>query len=343
MKADYHSINIEIDAVIGQVVKTLDPAILAYFKDYFEKNLFYLYGNKLEMALIVDAQAVISDAIAYSKKGKSFLMELFRSPFIKAYSPTWLREEVNKKIPEIAEKEGINESILTKSVRMLLEKVKVVDPSDEIAYIRAWACVGYGDPRDVPYVALYFSIRSHGILTRDKDITGAPEIKTWERPGIVGRVVSTFERGAFSFLIVGEILPAVFKFLYVICVSLLNIVWRIVQTVGDAVYNLLRGGITAISKLPEWVKALVGIGSLVLLLWEKSRKAIVDALRYFISGIIQILNWFYQAIKNVTSTIAPLVEISIEVFGILFLKIEETIATYAQLSQGSGGVGLDIK
>lgn len=322
----------EIDAVINQIVKSLDPAVLNYCKDYFEKNLLYLYGDKLEITLIIDAQAAISDAIAHVKEGKSFLLELLKSPFLKMYSPTWLRDEVNKKIPEIAGKRGINENDLRNSAYAILEKIQIIDMENEIAHTRALASVGYRDPKDIPYVALYFSIRAHGILTKDAHITEIPEVKTWEKPGIVGKTVSVFEKGTFSFLIIGKTLLTVFRFLCEICVALLRIVWDIVQMVGNAIYSLIKEGMAAISKWPDWVKALIGVGIIIMLLWEKSRKVIVDALQSFVSGIITILNWFYEGIKNAMSIIAPFVEISIGVLGILFVKIEETITTYKQLT-----------
>jgi predicted nucleic acid-binding protein len=323
---------IEIDAVINQIVKSLDPATFSYCKDYFEKNLLYLYGDKLEMVLIVDAQAVISDAIAHIEKGKSFLLELLKSPFLKVYSPTWLREEVNKKIPEIAERRGINGNDLRRSVYAILEKIQIVDLENEMAYTRASASVGYRHPKDIPYVALHFSIRSHGILTKDKHITEIPEIKTWEKPGIVGKVVSVFEKGTFSFLIVGKTLPSVFRSLCEICAGLLRIVWGIIQIVGNAIYSLIKKGIAAISKWPDWVKALICVGIVVALLWEKSRKVITDVVQSFVSVIIAIFNWFYEGLKNVISIIAPFVEISIGVLAVLFTSIEKTITTYKQLT-----------
>lgn len=326
------SINTEIDDIIGQVVKATDPAILAYCKDYFEKNLLYLYGDKLEMILIVDAQAIISEAIAQVRKGRSFLLELLKSPFLKLYSPTWLRDEVKKKIQKIAEREGIAEGDLEKSADILLEKVKVVDPDDEVAYTRAWASIGYRDPQDIPYVTLYFSIKSHGILTRDKDIAEIPEIKTWERPGTVGKIISVFEKGTFSFLIVGKALPTAFRFLFEICVTLLKTIWNIVRIVVGAVYSLIKEGIAAISKLPDWVKVLISVGTIITLFWEKSRKIIMEGLQSFVSGLLTILNWFYQSMKNVISIIAQIVKISIEVLRVLFVKIEETMATFKQLS-----------
>lgn len=322
----------EIDAVINQIIKSLDPAVLDYCKEYFEKNLLYLYGGKLEITLIIDAQAVISDAIAHVKEGKSFLLELLKSPFLKVYSPTWLRDEVDKKIPEIAEKRGVNESNLRKSAYAILEKIQIVDQENETAHTIAFTSVGYRDPKDIPYVALYFSIRSHGILTKNKHITEIPEVKTWEKPGTVGRIVSIFEKGTFSFLIVGKTLPAVLRSLCEMCTGLLRIVWEIVRMVGNAIYSLIKKDIEAISKWPDWVKALVGIGIVVTLLWEKSRKVIVDVLQSFAANIASILNWFYQGTKNLILIIAPFVEISIRFLAVLFAKIEETMITYKQLT-----------
>lgn len=321
----------KVDEVLTQIVKLLDPNILQQFKDYFEKNLLFLCGNKLELTLIVDSSAIISDALTYSKTGKSHLLNLSRSPFLKMLAPMWLKEELERKIPEISKKKGIEENKFRSAVSMLLEKVTLIKNMNETAHKLAFTLVGQRDAKDTPYVALYLSIKSHGILTKDKDIMEIPEIKIWERPETAGRVVSIFEKGAFSFAIVGEGLPLVFRLLYEICALILRSIWEVIKTIGNAVYTLLKKGINTVSKFPDWVKALIGVGAFLLILWDKSREVIINVVQSFVQGIINILKWFYDAIKSILSYVAPLIEVGLTVLTFLFTKIEETIVTYQKI------------
>lgn len=323
---------IEINKDIARLVKSLDPSARQYCKEYLEKNLQHLLENKLEMSLIVDANAVISDALAYVEKGKSFLMEISKSPFLKMRAPDWLKQELDKKIPEIAGKRKISEEEFRKAVFDILEKVELEYLTDSSAYFAACLKVGYKDPKDVPYVALYFSVKSHGILTKDRDITNLSGIKTWEKPGQVGKIIGIFEEGAFSFLVIGEGLAPVLRFLFETFITVLSSIWEIIKSLGNAIYSLVNGVVKTISNFPEWVKTLLLAAGVIVIHNDRVRTVIVDALNTLAQEIASVLTWFCNAIKSLLTIIAPFVEIAVAILMPFFSKIGRTIEIYNQIN-----------
>ncbi|OQX19243.1 MAG: hypothetical protein BWK75_05855 [Candidatus Altiarchaeales archaeon A3] len=320
------------DRILSEIVKKIDPKILLYCKDYFENKLLYLWGDKLELTLVIDANIIISDAIAYIKNGKSFLLDLSKSPFLRLVAPSYLKDELEKKIPEVSKKKKIDENTFRINISKFLEKVSFMEENDENTYRKARDLIGKRDEKDVPYVALYLLIKAHGILTRDKDILDIPEIKTWKGVGVSGKVVSLFEKGAFSFLIIGEGLPLIFRVLYEICVLILGTIWNIVKTIREAIYNLFKEGVTAISKFPDWIKRLICVAIFFSILSEKNRNIIIKVLQTLVQQIINILKLFYKVIKDILTIIAPLIEVSFSALEVLFLKIKDTINMYQQIN-----------
>jgi predicted nucleic acid-binding protein len=65
------------------------------------------------------------------------------------------------------------------------------------SYIAAFEKVGLRDEKDAPYVALYLSIESHGILTQDKHIKEIPQTKIWESMEMLAKLLVYFKAGQF--------------------------------------------------------------------------------------------------------------------------------------------------
>lgn len=324
--------NHEIEKILNDMIRFIDPAILNQCKSYFEKNLPYMQGNKLELTLIIDTNMVISDAMAYVKRNKSFLLELSKSHFLTLLAPTWLKEELEKKIPEISRKYQLDENTFRLTVSMFLEKIRLIDLTDNNAYQLAFSKVGNRDVKDVPYVSLFLTVKSHGILTKDKDIKEIPNVKVWERPGIAGRVISIFEKGTLSFAIAGMGLPLVFRFLYEIFISILKTVWEVTKMFISFIYSLLKEGFKAFSKAPDWVKILIALGLFLLMSDDKKRESIMNALKSIVEGVTNLLRNFYEKIREIMAFLSPLIEFGLAILYVLFKKIEETIVTYQQIN-----------
>lgn len=321
----------KIDDMLNHAVRSIDPNILQHCKQYFEKNLFYLYGGKLELNIIPDAEPILSDAYSYVRNGTSFLLTLTQSNFLKLSAPLWLQDELNKKIPEFSKKMKIDETKFRDAVLLLKEKITFVNMANDTAHNAILSKIEQRDKKDAPYAKLYFSIKSQGILTNDKHLD-IPEIRVWKRPGIIGEVITVFEKGALSFALIGETMPLIFRFLYELCIAVLKGIWEVIRMVGVSIASLIEGGITALSKLPNQIKALIGMGIILLMLWNKGREAITNVLQNLAQGFANILMWFYDAIKSVLSTISPLIDVGLTALDVLFMKVGETISVYEKIN-----------
>ena len=293
-------------------IHNFDEKFIRDTKKFFDENLFYVIeGKKLELNIVIDAQAIIADAIADVKNHRSYLIELMKSPFLNVYGPPWLLSELNKKIPEISKKKHLNEEELKKSINKLLKKVNIVEVKEGITedndIIRE-----IKDENDIPYVKLYLTLGSQGILTADKHITNLP-VTTWKRPGKLGKVIEKFENGALSFEIIAEGLPLVLNLLFELCVF-------IIQIMLDFIKNIVH----YLSKIPIWLTVAISTTFiLLLLLWEDFRKFIIESLKEL-----------YKGLKNIIDILQPLLDTSKETILHLFTEVEETIRLYEQQISG---------
>ncbi len=329
----------EIDKSLGQIVRNLDKSLLIHIKNYLEKNFYNIVGQEIEIRIIVDANAVIGETLSYIKNGESFLLKVSESPFLKLFAPKWLRQEIEAKIPELSKKKRISQEKLRSAFTTILAKIQYLDIADEKALLQAYLKIGYKDIKDVPYAALYFSIKTHGVLTSDKHFKQVPEIKVWEKLGYIGKIVTIFEKGSFAFFITAIGLPHVLKLLFSLGVAVLRFLWEIVQKVINAIAILIKGAIGEIAKFPDWIKLTLGIGAIILLLWDEAREQIINALKEFLTNIYNFLNWIYTALKNLLETIAPIINVAIVILAYLFEQIVITINTVQNMNRSpiSGG------
>lgn len=333
----------EIDvefAKLTQNFRYTQQSILTESKKYFEKTLHSMGKYELELKLVIDANIVLQEGLALVKKGKSSLISISKSPFFKVIAPTWLLEELDRKIPIVAKENNVEEQVLRKAVDEVIKPITILEVRDEKAYIQAKQILGSRDPegKDAPYVALYLSVNSHGILTADDDIVGQKEIKTWNKVGFAGKIISTFERGSISFVIVGEGLPIILAALYEIMIAILSGVWNTLKAIGSALVAIAAGGAEAISQLPDWVILAIGIAALVVAFWKEAREWIVNnILEPIHKAIIGVLNGVYDIIKEIISALSYVLEISMQIITYLLDKIGRTLTYYETINLGSIG------
>lgn len=329
----------EVDKVLNTVVKSFDSEALEYIKTSVEENFHTFFGESLELRLVLDTSAFIPELISYVRKKESFLFKLTESPFLKLYSPSWLNEELERKIPVIAKKMKLNEEELKETASFFLEKITILEIEEEEKLREAYEKIGHRDPKDAPFVGMYLSIRSHGILTRDKDFTELSEIKVWERPGEVGKVVTVFEKGAFSFLLLGVGLPTAANLLYDTMVVLLGIFIKVFSSLANGITAFATNSAISISKMPNWLKISIGIAVILLILWDKSRKVICDTSKdvfNVLSGSVRnFMEEFYNPTKEILDVLVPIIEVSATASVVLLESMEELIETYKEMENNN--------
>jgi len=321
----------DVDAKIAKIVKDLGDGFSNDFKQFFDGFFLSVYKSKLELNIIIDANIILSDAYAYIRFGNSYLLNLLKSPFIKVFSPQWLDKELNKKIPEFSKDKGLKIEEFRAAVEKLsagVIRIPEIKPHVSNVLLRI---INERDSKDLPYIALYIEKNFHGILTNDKDIKGMPNVRTWSRPGDLGKIVRIFENGAFAYAVIGQ-LPTVATVMSEICLLILKEVWKIIKFI---LTMLIEAGTNALSMLlnsPDWLKVAALVGGIVLLFSDKSRELIAEILNSIEIWAIEFLKWLYEGLKSVLSALSQVSVIASDVITALFLEVERAIKYYEELS-----------
>ena len=158
---------------------SLDESIrsdhLPYLRNLFATGkLKKLFPSILQVRLVLDASSVIADLRWLEKKrrdesARSKLQEVLAAETVLAYAPTYLKLEMQKKLPLLAERDQLSLRSLRAHWAIYEAQIRFVDtggPDSEFA-----------DPCDAPYVKLQSALESW-ILTQDNDFEamGTPTV-----------------------------------------------------------------------------------------------------------------------------------------------------------------------
>ena len=322
-----------VDSMLSQTIRSLDPDMLRYCKQFFEGNfLSLLQSRKLEIVIMVDAEAIISDAYGYIRKGVSYIQKLKGSPFVKLCAPSYLLRDLEGTVPRFSKKMKLDETVVRNTVQIISKDIQLIDANDEESYEEAKKQIGWHDKgTDVEYIATYLAIKPHGIITKDKAIKSVKDIKIWTK-GQTGKVASVYEEGAVSFLFISKGLPLIFRLVYELFIFLLRTLWEAIVALANAAFQLMERIANGFAKLKPGQQLVVGLAALILLYWEDSRKAIFEFVSAGIADLANFLAWIYNILKGIIEFIAPIIDTSIISIAILFRNVEDTIKMYAEIN-----------
>jgi len=317
-----------------EAIKSIDPKFQLECKKFFEKYFLPIYlGGKLEIKVIIDANIIISETLVYIKKNESFLLKLMESPFVIFIAPSYLKEELDEKIPELAKKKEIKERKLKKTIKRFLSKIKFVNKIEDKSYILANEKIGNRDRKDVPYLGLFFSIKAHAILSKDHDFQGIQKVRIWDRAGIPGKFVSVLQEGSISFYILANSFNLLIKMLFEILLFLMKSLKYFAKTIADGINWIINDGFQFISKIPDWVRLILGIGLITLAIWEMENRLIINSLKDITKRIKNTLSNFYNLLKTLLDKFGPIITDELIIWGNLFLEqINNTIDAYKELN-----------
>lgn len=137
-------------------------------------DLQKLFPRIFQVSLVLDASSVLADLRWLEKKrrtqtARSKLQEVLAAETVLAYAPTYLKFELQQKLPMLAEKDQLSLESLWSHWTRYQTQIRFMDtggPDFEFA-----------DPYDAPYVKLQ-SILENWVLTQDGDFNamGAPTV-----------------------------------------------------------------------------------------------------------------------------------------------------------------------
>lgn len=144
---------------------------LAIFRELATKHrqLTDVIGHILQLRIVVDANAVISDLrqkILYPERGKTALEELMTSSVLVVIAPRWLEADMNSAIDQYAESSGMSAILLhlhwSEYKKQLVWDETYPRPIDTPST--------HVDPKDAPYVFTQWLQNAVGVLSKDKHI-----------------------------------------------------------------------------------------------------------------------------------------------------------------------------
>jgi putative PIN family toxin of toxin-antitoxin system len=322
----------KIDRELEKITRGLDRQSRIYLKKAFDKMIGYFLDGNSTLTFVVDTNIVLSEAIRHAQNGRSELLSLVHdSPFLNVIAPLQIRSEVWAKLPEIAAKRKIQVEHLSQSANLILNNIKVMAPH-ELSHFQTLLALAKRDFEDVNFVALYFSSKADGLLTKDKDFTGLSEVKIWT-VSKVGRVLTQVENGAFSLVVIGNVLPAILQFLYNAALYVLGFIYRLAVDFRAVLTAILERGINAILSSPALFLIVLG-----LIVYAKD--SIMGFVQRLATAVKEALSTLVYVIKLILEFIAGFIKIGTDYITKLFTSIIMTLATYQSLRAKPAGVNV---
>lgn len=330
----------EFNDLFTKVIHGFPSDLLNYVKSRILIKDSFFKGGSFNLEIVVDTNILFSEVRSYMINGQSFFMKLLENPNLKFYSTSQLRYELHEKIKIKFPKDkktkqiDINESLI--QAEKVLSKIEIRDDISKKALKKAEEIIQKRDKDDVSFLALNLTLKSHGILTKDKDFIDQEEIKTWELKN-VGQVVTELNNGILSFYILNSTLPVLMEAI----VTLLSMIWhnimvKIFEVIASAV-SMLAKGVKTLSKLPKELTIVIGIATILALLNDSFReeakeflKEAWDKMKEFIKEVKNVFAEIWKTMKEILELLSPifkdathLLEYFMYQSGNMTLKLEE--------------------
>ena len=313
--------------VLEKMSSDLPEDMKNQISQYFKENVSTLLSENInpELVLILDTNAVIEGIIGYIKRGTSTLIDILKIPFLKIYAPTRLKEEMNKHIKKIATSYNYDVDKIREIWELnILSKIKIINDIDDIYYNYGDSLIGERDKKDVEYAALFFQLNAHGIITKDKDLTSNPELRTWRLSETITLTTKIY-KGIFSFYIKSKLIPEGLNYTFKIIFDILKTIFNLIVTILNYSYKVFKGIVTDISKLPKWILISLRIITIGVILNEKTRNIIINITIKIKNSLIKYLKSIYEWFKPIIKESSKIIQISIDVSTDLFKVIDDSI------------------
>jgi phage-related protein len=238
---------------------------------------------------------------------------------------------MENKIPEIA-KEKILDVSLMKEIwyNDIKPKINTIENIDESFNDYGYNILGQRDPKDIPFVALYFQLSSHGIITRDKDISSQHTIKTWVLSD-VSKIITVLKKGVFCFYIQAAALPRALNVLFQMIFSILKTILELISTIVFFIIKIIKGVITTIAQLPSWVQIALGVIFLAAIFNESIRKAIIDVLNNTKESLINSFTTIYEWVKPILDTLVLIIGYALYTLVPIYIAFNDAINQIKQI------------
>lgn len=333
----------KIDEFFTSFVHQIPADLNKYIKTKILETKTIFTKSSFQLELVVDTNIIFSEVRSLMTSGSSFFTKISQNPFLKVYAPSTLREELIEKIKVKFPKDkktkdlDINECIL--KANLILSKIEIRDDIKPTSWDKAKNILEKRDVKDISFLALNFSLRTHGIVTRDKDISDQKEVKTWTLSN-AGQVITEVNKGSFSFLILNESLPPIFEIVHSIATTVWATFIGIVEGFIVLFSSVLTKSIQSISNLPPELAVILGIALIVILLADEARKKIGEFLKIvweeikkLLAIIKDILKAIWEAMKELFEALKPFFNATLDIFTYLLMQSSQAMTRLEKLEK----------
>jgi len=303
-----------ISKIIDEITFELDPDLIEYLKDYFQKNILYSFEKDIifKYKLIIDTNIVISNLISYCKNGNSLLHKIIKQPLLKLYAPKQLLIELDDKIPSLCKKKKIDEELIRHTLdNDILPNVTIYDEIEDIHYNYAHSILNERDKKDIPFLALSMELKSHGIITNDKDFEEQTEIKIWKLKES-RNVITVINRGMLCLFIQTQSLQLMLKTGYAISIFISSVLSNIAFTIIKYSKNIFSTIGTNAKKVPMWIYAIFGIALIIIFSDKENRKKGFEISSKMMNKTYTTLFSLFINLKSYINYMTPLLKPFIE-------------------------------
>jgi len=325
-----------VKRLIDDISYELDPDLINYLNEYFQNNFLYMLDKNVtfEYRLVIDTNIVISNLISYYKNGNSLLHKIIKQPLLKLCAPNALLVELNDKLPYICKDRKLDEEVINRTLNDdILPNIVIYDKLADEYYDYANALLQVRDVKDVPFLALSMEIKSHGIISQDKDFEEQPIIKIWQLKESQ-KVITIINKGVLCFYVQAQSLNLILKIGYEMSVLLISVLANITAII----IKYMKISITTIGenakKIPLWIYTLIGLCLLYIISKKEYRTIGSKIMSDIMNDISNTFMGLYNNLKSFIVYMTPYVEPIIE-YSLLgtVIMLENTTEMFEQLKR----------
>jgi len=337
---DFHK---EFDKKLTTFVHNLPNELVKYVKSKILETNTFFKNSSFQLELVADTNIIFSEVRSLMVNGSSFFLKIVDNPFIKVYAPSQLRQELYEKIklkfPKDSKTKNFDIKDCLAKADLLLSKIIIRDDITTASWDKAKSYLEGRDAKDISFIALNFTLKTHGVLTKDKDISDQEEIKTWKL-GEAGKVITEINKGTFSFLILNVSLPPIWEAIYGLVATIWAAFIEIVEGLITLFAAVLTRSVSAIANMPPELALIIGIAAIFIMVADELRekvgeffKMLWEQIKKFIRAIREIFKAIWETLKEIFEALKPVFNVSLQLLAYFVLQSVQAMQRLDQLEK----------
>lgn len=331
----------EIDKQFTDLVHNFPQELVEYIKTKILGTQIFFQKNSFQLELVVDTNILYSEVRSLMINNSSFFLKIADNPFIRIYAPSQLKcelyEKIKIKFPKDNKTKELNINECLKKADILLSKISIRDDFTSQSMDKAKSYLQQRDAKDISFVALNFSLKTHGILTNDKDIKDQKEIQTWKLRE-AGQVITEISKGTLSFMILNTTVPLIWETIY----GLITTIWasfiELIERLITLFSSILRKSVSAIANIPAEMAMALGFITIFILVADDLRnevgeffKMLWEQIKKIIKVIKEIFRAIWETLKEIIEALKPFFNISFQLLEYFVFQSSQAIQRLNQL------------